>query len=94
MLYMVIERFIGGDPEAVGKRFRSRGRLLPEGEGVEYLGSWMSTDGTHCYQLMESPTRESLDRWIDNWKDLVDFEVVPVLASPDFWRERKKAEGR
>ena len=25
--------------------------------------------------------RRLLDAWIDEWKDLVDFEVLPVLSS-------------
>jgi hypothetical protein len=23
------------------------------------------------------------DRWIDNWRDLMDFEIVPVRTSAD-----------
>ena len=31
MLFMVIERFKGGDARSVGERFRHSGRMLPEG---------------------------------------------------------------
>ncbi len=31
MLYMVIEKFKGGSPDAVGERFRRDGRMMPEG---------------------------------------------------------------
>ena len=85
MLFMVIERFRAGNPDAVGARFRSVGRLMPENAGLVYVSSWMTTDGSACYQLMEAPTRQSLDGWIANWQDLVDFEVIPVQTSADFW---------
>lgn len=91
MLFMVIERFKGGDWRAVGARFRARGRMMPEGSGAAYVASWLSTDGRVCYQLMEAPSRGSLDEWIANWSDLVEFEVIEVETSAEFWR--KRAEG-
>jgi hypothetical protein len=30
---------------------------------------------------MESESVEKLQLWINQWKDLVDFEVVPVISS-------------
>jgi hypothetical protein len=76
---MIVERFKDGDPLPVYRRFRERGRLaLP---GLDYLGSWVSVDLTTCYQVMEAPDRALLDRWIAQWDDLVEFEVVPVITS-------------
>ena len=54
-------------------------------EGLTYVSSWMTSDGAKCFQVMDSPQRELLDEWIANWNDLVDFEVVSVLSSADFW---------
>ena len=85
MLFMVIERFKGGTPAAVGERFRARGRLMPDTPGLAYVTSWMAADGSCCYQVMESPDRAALDPWLANWRDLVDFEVIPVLTSAEFW---------
>lgn len=81
MLFMIIERFHSGDPIPIYARFRSQGRLAPD--GLEYVSSWVSEDLTHCYQLMQTDREELLDEWIGNWKDLVDFEVVPVVTSPE-----------
>jgi len=92
MLFMVIEHFIGGDPGPVGERFQSRGRLIPEGSGLEFVASWMSSDGAACYQLMQAPSRKALDSWMVNWSDLVDFDVVEVMPSADFWAERNAKE--
>lgn len=83
MLVMVVETFRDGYLERVGERFREHGRMLPE--DVCYLESWMSDDGTRCYQLMETPTLEALAPWIAAWDDLVEFEVTPVLKSTEYW---------
>jgi len=83
MLFMVIERFKDGDPRPVGERFKRSGRMLPQ--GVAYHASWVDSAGARCFQVIEAPDRQSLATWIARWDDLVDFEVVPVLTSADFW---------
>ena len=89
MLYMVIENFRDGNLTLVGERFAQCGRMLPE--GVVYHASWMDTAGLRCFQIMEAPSRERLDEWTAKWEDLVEFEVVPVLTSADYWAGRKQA---
>jgi hypothetical protein len=86
MLYMVIERFKHGDAEAIGKRFKISGRMLPE--GVTYHASWVDLAGTCCFQIMETLDPELLNAWASRWEDLVAFEIVPVLASADFWARK------
>jgi hypothetical protein len=81
MLYMIIERFRGGDAVPVYRRFREQGRRAPD--GLEYLGSWVSADFSCCYQLMRCDDRRLIDRWIVEWADLVEFEVVPVVTSAE-----------
>lgn len=80
---MVIERFKNGDPKPIGDRFRKQGRMLPE--GVEYQTSWIDPVAGRCFQIMEAPNLESLDEWTRQWDDLVDFEIVPVLTSAEYW---------
>jgi len=84
MLFMVIERFRQGT-KAVGERFQAQGRMLPD--GVTYKSSWVDVAGTRCFQLMEAPSADALNPWIERWSDLVRFEVIPVLASVDFWAD-------
>jgi hypothetical protein len=81
MLFMIIEHFEGGDPAPVYRRFRERGRLAPE--GLDYLGSWVTSDLTRCYQVMECADRALLDEWMAQWADLVHFEVVEVMTSAE-----------
>ncbi|MBI1212842.1 MAG: DUF3303 domain-containing protein [Alphaproteobacteria bacterium] len=86
MLFMVIERFKDGDEKRVGERFRKDGRMMPA--DVVYHASWLDPRTMRCWQVMEAPTRASLDPWIEKWRDLMEFEVVPVEASADFWAKR------
>jgi hypothetical protein len=32
---------------------------------------------------MEAPNRHLLDLWIAQWKDIADFEVIPVMTSAE-----------
>jgi hypothetical protein len=57
--------------------------MLPE--GVVYVGSWMDVSGKRCFQVMESPSRDLLEAWMVRWKDLIDFEVIPVQDPLQFW---------
>ena len=79
--YMVIERFRNGDARPVYRRFRDQGRMAPD--GLTYVTSWVSTDLATCWQVMECDDRALLDAWVARWRDLVDFEVVEVLTSPE-----------
>lgn len=83
MLFMIIEHFKKHDPKPIGERFRRTGRMLPD--GVIYHASWVDPGGARCFQIMEAPDQESLHPWIGHWNDLVDFEVVQVMTSADFW---------
>jgi len=85
MLFMVIESFKSGDARPVGERFRRRGRMMPQ--GLTYHASWVDVAGKRCFQLMEATDEAALREWIGNWSDLVDFEVVPVMTSVQFWAE-------
>ena len=79
MLYMIIENYKNGNPVPVYRRFRDHGRLAPE--GLHYVSSWVTSDMTTCYQVMECEDRQILDQWMARWSDLVEFEVIPVATS-------------
>ena len=87
---MIIENFRNGDPRPVYRRFRERGRLAPE--GLTYVSSWVTEDLRRCYQVMECDDRRLLDEWIDQWKDIVDFECIPVLTSAEAARAAAESE--
>ena len=79
MLYMVVERF--KDAPAIYRRLRKKGRMMPE--GLEYVSSWIDVDLKICWQLMRAEDDSLFQTWIDNWKDLADFEVVRVRTSAE-----------
>jgi len=83
---MVIEHFKPGSVAQIGERFERSGRMLPE--GVAYHASWVESAGTRCFQIMEAADPDLLRSWASHWDDLVDFEIVPVLPSAEFWAKQ------
>ena len=81
MLYMVIEKFKNRDAKAVYRRFREKGRMAPE--GLDYLESWVETNFDRCFQLMECGDVRLFEKWAAHWRDLVEFEFVPVRPSKE-----------
>jgi len=79
---MVIEQF--KDTASIGERFSTRGRMLPE--GVTYQASWIDPVARRCFQLMEAPDVERFATWTEAWQDLIDFEIIPVVTSAEFWQ--------
>ena len=78
---MVVEYFKNKDAVPAYRRFRDKGRMMPE--GLIYVSSWIDDKLERCYQLMETHDRKLLDDWIANWSDIVDFEVHPVITSKE-----------
>ena len=81
MLYMVIERFKEGTAPEIYRRFGESGRMMPE--GLEYISSWIDLDFKICWQLMQTGDFALFEKWIANWRDLIDFEIVPVRTSAE-----------
>ena len=81
MLYMIIEKFKTPGAVEVYRRARDRGRLMPAGLG--YVSSWVDHDFTVCFQLMQTDNEKLFEQWIDQWQDLVDFEIIPVQTSAE-----------
>ena len=81
MLFMVIEQFRHQDAKPVYRRFREKGRLMPD--GLKFVESWVSADLGRCFQVMECDDVTLLQQWVAEWSDLVEFEIVPVSAGRD-----------
>ena len=73
---MVIEDFRGRDRKAIYRRFREKGRMMPD--GLRFLESWVTADMTRCFQLMEADDPTLFQRWVAEWCDLAELEIVPV----------------
>ncbi|MGI8481481.1 MAG: DUF3303 domain-containing protein [Chthoniobacterales bacterium] len=46
--------------------------------GLLYIDSWLEKDGDRCFQLIETDSPQLFERWINEWKDLVSFEVIEL----------------
>src|SRR5437764_11661125 len=79
MLFMLIERFKDRDPAPIYARLRGQGRALPD--GLRYVESWVEANFDRCFQVMECDDAVLLQRWVLQWHDLVEFEIVPVSPS-------------
>jgi hypothetical protein len=87
MIFMVIERF-NQNAKAVYDRFREKGRMMPE--GLNYVSSWTETNGDRCFQVMECEDPALLESWAANWKDIVEYEFIPVLTSKEMSEKMAK----
>jgi Protein of unknown function (DUF3303) len=81
MLFMMIETFRNQDAKAVYRRFRDKGRQMPE--GLSFVGSWVTADVGRCFQLMECDDVTLLQRWVAEWSDVTAFEIVPVVPGKE-----------
>jgi hypothetical protein len=81
MLYMVIESFHQGAVRQLYQRFAEHGRQLPA--GVRYVNSWVDAQLSRCFQVMECDDPALLEEWAGHWRDLADFEFIPVLTSAE-----------
>ena len=77
MLFMVIEQFRNQNGKAVYRKLRDSGRALPD--GLKFVASYVSADLSRCFQLMETDDITLFQRWIADWQEVVEFEVVPVV---------------
>ncbi|CCV12672.1 DUF3303 family protein [Mesorhizobium sp. STM 4661] len=81
MLFFVTEDFSGCDRKEIYRRFRDQGRLKPDALLVHH--SWIAADMSRCFLLVEADDVTLLRRWVVEWADLVEFEIVPVATNKD-----------
>jgi len=81
MLFMVIETFRNQDAKSIYRRLRDKGRMMPD--GLAFVSSFVAADLGRCFQLMECGDVALLQRWAAEWSDLMEFEIVPVVAGKD-----------
>jgi len=81
MLFIVVEKFKNKDAVPVYLRFREKGRMMPN--GLKYIDSWTTETFDRCFQLMECSDPRLFEQWTSHWRDLVNFEIIPVMTSKD-----------
>ena len=75
-----------------GKRPARPRRSLMLPDCVTYHASWVDSTGTKCFQLMEAPDQDALKSWASLWEDLIEFEIIEVLPSRNFWSKAHSAD--
>lgn len=76
MLFMVVEKLKNQDGRAVYRKLQ-KGRGLPD--GLEFVASYVTADLGRCFQLMRTDDITLFQKWIADWQEVVEFEVVPVV---------------
>jgi hypothetical protein len=49
-------------------------------DGLKFVSSFVAADMSRCFQLMEADDLTLFQRWVAEWCDLGEFEIVPVVA--------------
>ena len=81
MYFMVVETFRNQDAKAIYTRLKEKGRSLPK--GLSFESSWITADLGRCFQIMACDDVTLLQRWVTEWSDLVEFEIVPVTSGAE-----------
>ena len=76
MVFMISYSFPAGARDAVQDRFRTTGGT--PGEGVKMLGRWHNVGGNKGFVLAEANDSVALAKWMQDWTDLLHFELFPV----------------
>jgi len=85
MLFMIVERFKNSDPKPVRERFTRDGRMVPN--DIVYHASWIDAENARCFHDLEAASAEMFNTWTSCWDDLIDFEIIPVLSSLEYWAQ-------
>ena len=63
-------------------RFKDGG--APPPQGVTMLARWHAVSGRKGFVLVESSDLKSVAAWMQQWTDLLTFEIEPVLDDEQF----------
>lgn len=81
MLFMVEYVFHPEARNAAQDRFKKTGGM--PGPGVKMLGRWHAAGGNRGYVLAETDDSVALGKWMQEWTDLLTFQIVPVNNDED-----------
>lgn len=65
-------------------RFKETGGLPPE--GVSMIGRWHCAQGLRGFVMAETSDAEAIASWIQQWSDVLSFEVTPVVDDDQMTR--------
>jgi hypothetical protein len=81
MLFVITYSFDPSARNTAQDRFRKTGGL--PGAGVKLHGRWHAIAGNRGFLLAESGDSVAIGKWMQEWTDILRFEVVPVNSDED-----------
>ena len=84
MLFMITYAFSPDVRDTAQDRFRKTGGL--PGPGAKMLGRWHDLGGHRGFLLAESNDSVAIGKWIQEWSDLLEFEVTAVNTDEDIMK--------
>lgn len=82
MIFYITFEYDPRHRDAVHERFKQTG--APPPEGVSMTGRWHSVEGNRGFLVAEFSRTDSIARWLQEWTELINFEVTPVLTDEQF----------
>ncbi len=77
MFFHIQYSMSNGNRESAQQRFKETGALPPD--EVTLNSRYHSVNGDKGFLIAESSNIEAVGKWIQDWSDVMDFDVVPVL---------------
>ncbi len=77
MHYMTIWTYPPAHSVAVIERFQATGAMPPE--GVTMHARWFDVSAGRGFAITETDDPVAIVKWVRDWSDLLDFEIVPVV---------------
>jgi hypothetical protein len=81
MLLMISYQFRPTARNEAQARFKGTGGM--PGAGVTMLGRWHCVAGNRGFVLAESSDAVAVGTWLQEWTDLITFDVMPVNNDED-----------
>jgi hypothetical protein len=66
------------------KRFKQTG--APPAAGVTMTGRWHCAQGLKGFLVAESSDAAAIAKWMQDWTDVLSFEVTPVITDEQLSR--------
>ncbi len=82
MIYHIAFDYLPDSRIDVHERFKQTG--APPPQGVKMVGRWHAAEGNRGWFIAEADDADAIARWLQEWTDLITFEVTPVLTDEQF----------
>ncbi|MDA0321738.1 MAG: DUF3303 family protein [Verrucomicrobia bacterium] len=81
MLFHISYEFPPEERDDAQARFKATGAPAPD--GVTMIGRWHSAAGHLGFTVAESESVVAIGKWMQEWTDLLTFEITPVLTDEE-----------